>query len=80
MCVCVCVCVEGGGGGGEGGGGGGGVDCHHIFWPFSFAVQLSSFACLFTDGAMKYNVDVCFSPPPPPSSTSPPPLLSIITL
>ena len=38
---------RGGGGGGEGGGGGGGVDCHHIFWPFSFAVQLSSFACLF---------------------------------
>ena len=45
MCVnvCECVCVWRGGGGG----GGGGVDCHHIFWPFSFAVQLSSFACLF---------------------------------
>ena len=43
VCVCECVCVEGRGGGG----GGGGVDFYHIFYHFSLAVQLSSFACLF---------------------------------
>ena len=41
------------------------------FGPFHLQYNFPPLLVFFTDGAMKYNVDVCFSPPPPPS---PPPL------
>ena len=38
--------------------------------PFHLQYNFPPLPVFFTDGVMKYNVDVCFSPPPPP----PPPL------